>query len=169
MKSILSYIVEASTKGTFYDAIKDNIVNFSFERSIGPTNFKDLMEFIKDTKSKFKTPSLVSISGKKANPAVLGDLFASLASQVKIDYDLDVEERIEKACDEIQSYINKNYGGDGKLIVFADVNPLSFRRNRDGSKSATLNKKIGMTIHISYEDRTGVMYININPDAKIFK
>lgn len=83
----------------------DGCVTNSLQRTLGPTHHK-IAEYSKLFKKKYKASSpILDRNGKKLNPSVLGDIIAGAAAQVKINWQLPPQERLEKALSELKELI----------------------------------------------------------------
>jgi hypothetical protein len=66
---------------------------------LGPTHFI-VSDYAKLLKKKYKVKPILDRNGKKLNPQVTGDIITIIADQVKIDWSLDSEARLQKALDD---------------------------------------------------------------------
>lgn len=127
MKTLKEFIKESinesllDSEDSIFDGIKDQVefmskyvtlkdcldghVTNSLQRSLGPTHHK-IAEYSKLFKKKYKASSpILDRNGKKLNPSVLGDIIAGAATQVKINWQLPPQERLEKALSELDELI----------------------------------------------------------------
>ena len=85
----------------------DGYVMVKFERVLGPTHYK-VSEYNKLLKKKYKgIDPITTRTGKKLNPAVLGDIIGIIAEQVKVDWNLDPKARLKKALDDFNAVAEK--------------------------------------------------------------
>ena len=77
----------------------DGCVTNGLSLCLGPTHFI-VSDYAKLLKKKYKVKPILDRNGKKLNPQVTGDIITIIADQVKIDWSLDSEARLQKVLDD---------------------------------------------------------------------
>lgn len=127
---------------TLLDCVSGYLIAKS-KKSVAPNKIAGLSETAKLLKQKYSVPQVTDRNDKKL-PAIMGEIFAAVASQVQIDWTLDPKMRLDKAIEEFKEVFTKIKENDLNAINFEHV----WSENRD--KSISFFNTYGLPFDIGY-------------------